>query len=528
MLICCLFTRSKSGEYPNAEQLFIGLTKQYRSNDFVNRFRPQFEEIFFVVSNRGTDPSMRVNSELCDYTNVMCVEYEELIYSNSEELRAMVHRLTDKFRKTFLYFFSDSPEWLDESKEMNAVKRLEAMDKAASALVDQPFDVTDHKFGVHGGHRNHESSETEGSKGGAVAVQQNAEYEPSSFESAGKALEPSPRLTVEGKSFHIFQASPPHTASTVVNNWLMGLFEPDANYSFMINNREQTIRHVDRSVPIDTTIVTKTHVLDLMGLYKKFRPQFDEIFFVVSNRGTSPETRIDDSLCQYNNVLCIEFEDLLFSNEQEMRQMVHRLTLMFQNRFEYFFGPNSNLLGERSQANAVRRLEEMAQATVALADKPFSVSDKKFGVHGGHRNRDGSEMKGGFQFPSPAAVSTGLVRRRLFYCGGAKGLQRKNFKYSTFGLFLATSLFPEVEGKVYLQSGKQVVNTAIPLTPQTLNDANENDLLIMHSHQYCEVSVADFPGIQLHFNVRSPSFCFCANVSLFKSVYANVFCFLAG
>lgn len=29
-------------------------------------------------------------------------------------------------------------------------------------------------------------------------------------------------------------------------------------------------------VPVDSTIVTKTHYLDLMALYKRFRKEFDE------------------------------------------------------------------------------------------------------------------------------------------------------------------------------------------------------------------------------------------------------------
>ena len=59
--------------------------------------------------------------------------------------------------------------------------------------------------------------------------------------------------------------------------------------------------------------------------------------------------------------------------------MVQRLTDKFQRRFEYFFGAESDVLGKNSQMNAVRRLEEMAEATIALADQPFTVADNKFG-----------------------------------------------------------------------------------------------------------------------------------------------------
>ncbi len=67
--------------------------------------------------------------------------------------------------------------------------------------------------------------------------------------------------------------------------------------------------------------------------------------------------------------------------------MVHKLTAMFQDRFGYFFGENSSLLGSENQMNAVRRLEEMDKAVASLASQPASVLDKKFGVHGGHRSK---------------------------------------------------------------------------------------------------------------------------------------------
>lgn len=125
----------------------------------------------------------------------------------------------------------------------------------------------------------------------------------------------------------------------------------------------------------------------------------------------------------------------------------------------------------------------MTKAIASLANEPFSVTETKYGFHGGHRNRPGT--------------------RKLYYCGGAHGFlhTRKNVKYSTFGLFLAKSLFPDFEGTIDIKSGI-VENTAISLTETTLTSATEDDLLIVHSHQHCDVSVESFPGIQLHINVR--------------------------
>ena len=75
-------------------------------------------------------------------------------------------------------------------------------------------------------------------------------------------------------------------------------------------------------------------------------------------------------------------------------------------------------------------------------------------------------------------------------------------RYSTFGLFLAKSLFPDFEGDITILANNKVDVSATPLMEDTVKDATSNDLLIMHSHQHCEVDVIDFPGIQLYINVE--------------------------
>jgi len=100
------------------------------------------------------------------------------------------------------------------------------------------------------------------------------------------------------------------------------------------------IRRSGRDVAIDSTIVTKTDNLDLLSLYKVARPQFEEVFFVVSNRGTtSPSsTRLSDDLCGYKNVLCLEYEELRYADDESCRRMVRSLTTKFRERFDYYFG----------------------------------------------------------------------------------------------------------------------------------------------------------------------------------------------
>lgn len=92
---------------------------------------------------------------------------------------------------------------------------------------------------------------------------------------------------------------------------------------------------------------------------------------------------------------------------------------------------------------------------------------------------------------------------RLFYCGGAKGLERKDFRYSVFGIFLANSLFPEFEGTIRVSNlDESTLNMATPLTSESIERATEKDLLIYHAHQHCDVPIYSFPGDQLHINAE--------------------------
>jgi len=431
---------------PDAEYKKSSIVTITHDEDLLGLYKTEkskYDEVFFVVSNRGADPSTRFDKEVCEYNNVMCIEYEELLYSNPTELQGMVNNVADKFQSRFEYFFGSG--LLGEDKRTDAVKRLEAMDNAIAAVGNEK------------------------------------------------------KFEVNGKSFHIFQASPPNTPSSIVaTNWLMGLFEdPDKPYSFMIFDRDQTVRNDERTVHIgEATGVTKTHVLDLMALYKRYRPQFDEMLFVVSN---SPDASTDASVCEYDNVLCIAHEELqIKDNRGDIENLVKTLTDKFRIRFQYFFGANSNqFLGEDNVASAVERLEKMAQVVTALANEPTTVSDSKYGVHGGGGIQDGGITTSG-------AGNSVSLRGRLFYCGGAQGFLtgRKNFSYSTFGLFLAKSLFPDFEGTVEILSGNKLANSAIPFADNTKKDATQNDLLIMHSHQHCGVSLDEFPGKQLHINAE--------------------------
>ena len=394
-------------------------------------------EVFFVVSSRGTDPATRVAPASCEYNNVMCIEYEELMYSNSDELQKMVNNFADEFISRFGYFFG--PTLISERNRDDAVKRIQALDSAVAALKG------------------------ESKEGPAVTA-----------------------VTTD-KSFHIFQASPDRPAAPVLANMLQGVFEPD---QYLVYFDGKTASRVDGTeVPVESTFVTQTDVLDLMSLYKQFRAKFDNVLFVVGfDEG---ETRIELSLCEYDNVVCFGSHEYLYNSEAELEDKAKRILQKVFGRFEYVFGSTVEISG--ALANAVKRVRQMDEAVVRLASQSSVATDAKFGVR-----RSSSENK--VTVRSPSANS---LERKRFYCGGpVDATTGRANSYSTFGLFLTNNLFPEFEGKIELSAESKVSNAAIPLTSSSLGVASEHDLLIMQSHQDCEVPPETFPGLQLHINAE--------------------------
>ena len=417
----------------------VTITPRLDLLDMYKEYKPNVGdggEVFFVVSSRGTDPSRRVAPASCDYNNVMCIEYEELLYANSDELQKMVNNFADNFLSRFGYFFG--PSLISERNRDNAVRRIQALDSAVASIKRESKD---------------------------------------------------PAIITTDKSFHIFQVCPERTATPVLANMLQGIFELD---QYLVHFDGKIVSRVDGTeVPIESTFVTQTDVLDLMSIYKQFRAQFDNVLFVVGfDEG---ETRIDLSLCEYDNVVCLGSHEYLYDNEAELEDKAkHTLQKVF-GRFEYVFGPAVDIPG--ALANAVKRVRQMDEAATRLANQSSMATDiEKFGVR-----RSSSDDKGANRYPSANSLE-----RKRFYCGGPVDVTtgRAN-SYSTFGLFLTNDLFPEFEGKIELSAEGKISNSAIPLTTSSLSLAGEHDLLIVQSHQDCEVSPAEtFPGLQLHINAE--------------------------
>ena len=293
----------------------------------------------------------------------------------------------------------------------------------------------------------------------------------------------------QAPKFHIFVVTPPGSDSPIVLNWLMGLFEPDEDYKTIITKPRMAIQQNGKEVPITATIVTQTNELNVIGLYKLFKPGFNEVFFILSASGTEADNQIDEEVCNYGNLLCFNHDELQFANKNELQDMVHRLTEKFQNRFQSFFGEMEESI-RKGEESAMWRLMKMNKAMKELDNEPYETVDPKFGVHGGANSKQIESVQ-------TATEPKNSTPKRLFYCGSTGSGINRNF--SVMGIYLVNSFFPEIIGRPPSKENDDN-DEAIQLTESSLADATPNDFLVFLMHQHCDVDVRVFPGLQLHIN----------------------------
>ena len=199
---------------------------------------------------------------------------------------------------------------------------------------------------------------------------------------ASEATNQSDTSAARVESFQIIQASPPHTSSITVINWLMGLFHPNEDIAFLANWPDQPVKQSGKDVELGATLVTKTSNLNILEMYQAIRPHFDEVFFVISNRGGDSRTRVDAALCGFRNVLCLEYEELQFDSNNELPELVSKLTEKLVKRFAFFFGDKPEWSTQGHKSAAVKRLEDTSALIVEMQNQSADKVDLKYAVHG--------------------------------------------------------------------------------------------------------------------------------------------------
>ncbi|KAG7350935.1 hypothetical protein IV203_010295 [Nitzschia inconspicua] len=325
-------------------------------------FQDDFDHIFFV-GNERKDQNKFLPHQYCandTYPNVLCLEYNDLQYNDEAGLRKVVKYVKERIYESFPYFANV------KLKEEEAVQRL--LDMSESYKGTPGYDSN--RYGIGGGKsKSHTLEPPNKIQDGDILNQ----------------LEVAP-----SRQYHVFQFSGTGVASTMTVNLLIGLFEgADQGMAYWECKHKDNVKeectywnrlnHISGKPSADlinSTIVTKTHVENVDILQSWFGSDFDKLFFVGNERKDVnkflPKEYCDNAT--YPNVLCLEYNDLHYDNEESLRKVVKYVKDRIQRAFPYF--ANVHLKEEE----AVQRLLDMAESYNGTP----GYDSNRYGIGGGN------------------------------------------------------------------------------------------------------------------------------------------------
>lgn len=170
----------------------------------------------------------------------------------------------------------------------------------------------------------------------------------------------------------IIQSSPPHTGSTLLLNLIHGFISPQEEI------------HWDTNSLIEKYLITKTHNTNITQLENKY-PQY-KLFFIMSERNDSKiKRKIPDKYKKKSNVLVINYDKLLETNNNSIKNIIDYIFNEFNNFIPKEIKPNKD--ADLIKDDMGKRFKRVNETVELMKDKPFSKWDKFTGIHGGHRDR---------------------------------------------------------------------------------------------------------------------------------------------
>lgn len=171
----------------------------------------------------------------------------------------------------------------------------------------------------------------------------------------------------------IVQASPPHTASTLLVNLIHGFISPEEHVKYQTENL------------IHKYLITRTHNIDVDVLINKFKMY--DIFFVMSERNDHKIKRlIDDKYRNRKNVLILNYDELVETETNKKDTIIENIYQKFKNFFPEELTQNKS---ERTLKEQMKKRMNIVNETVErMKNLSFSEIDSFTDIHGSHRNRD--------------------------------------------------------------------------------------------------------------------------------------------
>lgn len=176
------------------------------------------------------------------------------------------------------------------------------------------------------------------------------------------------RKMLDKTTTRIVQMSRTGTGSTFVVNLVAGLICPDEPICFPTRNW------------IHTSLLSKCHGGNPLQVMEEFSA-FD-LYLITSTRG---EKTYKPEVLEHPRVLEIAYDDILETPDRPLKDVVETLSDAILD----FLPPHIVPDHPRAElkVTALDRIVAMNRVVEQLSDKPFSIYDPFFHVHGSHRNR---------------------------------------------------------------------------------------------------------------------------------------------
>lgn len=172
-------------------------------------------------------------------------------------------------------------------------------------------------------------------------------------------------------SNRIIQSSPGRTGSTLLTNILYGLFYDNHSVFYSTNITTDDLKK---------NFIIKTHQINIDYLMCQYAHTYD-ILFVCSERPKINQI-IDEKYKLYNNVIVFQYEDLLETETNSIKNIVNKVYEKLQNKL------NSNISRYMNIDNSIKRIKDMNNLYQIISTKSFDYYDAYFHIHGSHRNRN--------------------------------------------------------------------------------------------------------------------------------------------
>ena len=144
-------------------------------------------------------------------------------------------------------------------------------------------------------------------------------------------------------------------------------------------------------ISLNATKVTKVHSVDVDDLQESFGNWFETSLYVASTR-SAKGLEVEEKFCAYPNVICLDYDDFVYEASldedvatKRIAEVVGKVRDEMVQKFDLLQDAEMDI------DRAVRRVRAMEEVTKNMIDLPFDDHERRFGIHGGHRNRNEKE-----------------------------------------------------------------------------------------------------------------------------------------